>query len=150
MGSAQAEKLSQRLEAVLAALKSGHLRAGPENIPIILHLVDALRAMLSDLAGGGPGQVENLNLMLDLADDLLRGLWGPFSGPEDAQEREPVQLTALRPLVEESQAVWLLRRGFQPCPARPGKTEIERYRGLEAALGFPPGYPGGSDQNWTG
>ena len=71
VGMADLERLSHRIETVLDAARSGTCPARTRPADTLLNLIDTLKGALTDIAGGGKGRIDGLDLYLELLDDLL-------------------------------------------------------------------------------
>ncbi|ADH85367.1 chemotaxis protein CheA [Desulfurivibrio alkaliphilus] len=76
VGLADLERLSHRMETVLDVVKAGSGKARAKPADALLNLCDVLKEALTDLAAGGQGKIDGLDLYLDLLNDLIPTGWG--------------------------------------------------------------------------
>jgi two-component system chemotaxis sensor kinase CheA len=105
MGFGPLEKLSHSLESILGALKDGELEPDSSHMPTILHVVDVLRSTVADISTGGEGDVDNVELLLDLLGDLA---------PKESKQEPP--LRPVRADIQQPEALWLLREDVPEAP----------------------------------
>lgn len=75
VGLADLERLSHRIETVLDVAKAGAGKAKARPADALLNLIDILRGALTDIADGGQGRIDGLDLYLELLDDLIPAGW---------------------------------------------------------------------------
>ena len=76
VGLADLERLSHRIETVLDVAKAGAGRPKARPADALLNLIDILKNSLADIAVGGKGKIDGLELYLELLDDLIPPGWG--------------------------------------------------------------------------
>ena len=103
MGLSDPERMSHKMENVLSGVKDGVIAPTSDNTGILLKLVDILRDAMADVSAGGKGQIDNLDLYVQLLDEVLP----EGETPERELELEPEA-------VAESQA---------PMPVQPPREE---------------------------
>ena len=70
-GYSELERLSHKSETVLDHMKNGSIKAGGDNVSILLKIVDMLRDGIAEVSGGGQGTVQGCDILLDLLNDML-------------------------------------------------------------------------------
>ena len=70
-GYSDLERLSHKSETVLDHMKNGSIKAGGDNVSILLKIVDMLRDGIAEVSGGGQGTVQGCDILLDLLNDMI-------------------------------------------------------------------------------
>ncbi|HDM76624.1 MAG TPA: chemotaxis protein CheA [Deltaproteobacteria bacterium] len=78
LGLSDMEQLSHKMETVLDYMKTGEVDTSPENISVLLKIVDVLRDTLNNFSNGDSGTIEGCHIMMDLLDDMI-----PITSDED-------------------------------------------------------------------
>ncbi|MFH7319958.1 chemotaxis protein CheA [Desulfurivibrio sp. D14AmB] len=71
VGLADLERLSHGIETVLDTARAGACPAKVRPADTLLNLIDILKGALADIAAGGKGRIDGLDLYLELLEDLL-------------------------------------------------------------------------------
>lgn len=74
-GYTDLERLSHKMETVLEVVKSGANMGKNNPAKILLQFVDVLRVAVESVARGGNGQIDNLDVYLDLVEGMLPKGW---------------------------------------------------------------------------
>ncbi|MBI9076647.1 MAG: Hpt domain-containing protein, partial [Desulfatibacillum sp.] len=143
MGLADPERMSHKMESVLNGIKEGVLAPTSDNTGILLKLVDILREAVADVSGGGKGEIDNLDLYIQLLDEVLPEAVEPETEIEPEPEPEPdfQEAEAIETIKEVSQPVQEISLEEPPkapkAVGEPEKTKPAKAKDIPQAKSAP-------------
>lgn len=82
LGLEDPEKLSHKMETVLDHMRSGKVGATPDNVGVLLKMVDVLRDSINSVEEGSSGKIDGSDILIDLLDEII-----PVAADEDEVPR---------------------------------------------------------------
>ena len=144
VGMADLERLSHRIETVLDVAKAGAGNPKARPADALLNLIDVLKGALADIAAGGKGKIDGLELYLELLDDLIPADWGNANNqPHKPKLGEVLQLEGLASEEAVNEALAIKNRPLGEIMVEMGAITPEAVnQALEhQKKGRPPGPP---------
>ncbi len=65
------ERLSHKMETVLDYMRSGKIKASPDNVNVLLKMVDVLRDALNSVTDNGSGEIDGCPILIELLDEMI-------------------------------------------------------------------------------